>query len=54
MVCTYCGKRLYIMTWRDPKQKNRNVYVACNKRYRYCGECEMPIDTWEEPMENEI
>lgn len=41
---TECTNRTYVLTWRDPKQKNRNVYVTIDKRYKWCPKCNEVVD----------
>jgi hypothetical protein len=36
--------KTYVLTWRDPNQANRNVYVTIDKRYKYCPTCQEPVD----------
>ena len=39
--------KTYVLTWRDPNQANRNVYVTIDKRYKYCPTCRKPVDLLE-------
>ena len=44
--------KTYVLTWRDPKQKNRNVYVTIPKKYKWCPTCNTVVNPYKEE-ENE-